>query len=82
VQPQDLLKYGLVPELIGRLPVNTSLSELDKDALVRILTEPKNALIKQYQALFELEDVDLKFEDNALEAVAEIATNGSPGRGD
>jgi len=72
VQPQDLLKYGLVPELIGRLPVNTSLSELDKDALVRILTEPKNALIKQYQALFELEDVDLEFEDNALEAVAEI----------
>jgi len=79
VQPQDLLKYGLVPELIGRLPVNTSLSELDKDALVRILTEPKNALIKQYQALFELEDVDLEFEDNALEAVAEIATKRQSG---
>ncbi|HHI87827.1 MAG TPA: ATP-dependent Clp protease ATP-binding subunit ClpX [Candidatus Cloacimonetes bacterium] len=79
VQPQDLLKYGLVPELIGRLPVNTSLSELDKEALVRILTEPKNALIKQYQALFELEDVDLEFEDDALEAVAEIATKRQSG---
>ncbi len=79
VQPQDLLKYGLVPELIGRLPVNTSLSELDKEALVRILTEPKNALIKQYQALFELEDVDLEFNDDALEAVAEIATKRQSG---
>ncbi|MBC8383054.1 MAG: ATP-dependent Clp protease ATP-binding subunit ClpX [Candidatus Cloacimonetes bacterium] len=79
VQPQDLLKYGLIPELIGRLPVNTSLSELDKEALVRILTEPKNALVKQYQALFELEDVDLEFEDDALEAVAEIATKRQSG---
>jgi ATP-dependent Clp protease ATP-binding subunit ClpX len=79
VQPQDLLKYGLIPELIGRLPVNTSLSELDKDALVKILTEPKNALVKQYQALFELEDVDLEFEDDALEAVAEIATKRQSG---
>ncbi len=79
VQPQDLLKYGLVPELIGRLPVNTSLSELDKDALVRILTEPKNALIKQYQALFDLEDVDLEFEVEALDAIAEIATKRQSG---
>jgi ATP-dependent Clp protease ATP-binding subunit ClpX len=79
VQPQDLLKYGLVPELIGRLPVNTSLSELDKDALVRILTEPKNALIKQYQALFDLEDVDLEFEFEALDAIAEIATKRQSG---
>ncbi|MCF7862366.1 ATP-dependent Clp protease ATP-binding subunit ClpX [Candidatus Woesearchaeota archaeon] len=79
VQPQDLLKYGLVPELIGRLPVNTALSELDKDALVKILTEPKNALVKQYQALFELEDVDLEFEDDALEAIAEIATKRQSG---
>ena len=79
VQPQDLLKYGLVPELIGRLPVNTSLSELNKDALVRILTEPKNALIKQYQALFELEDVDLEFEFEALDAIAEIATKRQSG---
>ncbi len=79
VQPQDLLKYGLIPELIGRLPVNTSLSELDKDALVKILTEPKNALVKQYQALFELEDVDLEFEEDALEAVAEIATKRQSG---
>ncbi len=79
VQPQDLLKYGLIPELIGRLPVNTSLSELDKDALVKILTEPKNALVKQYQALFELEDVDLVFEDNALESIAEIATKRQSG---
>ena len=79
VQPQDLLKYGLVPELIGRLPVNTSLSELDKDALVRILTEPKNALIKQYQALFDLEDVDLEFEVEALDAIADIATKRQSG---
>ncbi len=79
VQPQDLLKYGLIPELIGRLPVNTSLSELDKDALVKILTEPKNALVKQYQALFELEDVDLVFEDDALESIAEIATKRKSG---
>jgi endopeptidase Clp ATP-binding regulatory subunit (clpX) len=79
VQPQDLLKYGLIPELIGRLPVNTSLSELDKDALVKILTEPKNALVKQYQALFELEDVDLVFEDDALESIAEIATKRQSG---
>ncbi|MBN2016535.1 MAG: ATP-dependent Clp protease ATP-binding subunit ClpX [Candidatus Cloacimonetes bacterium] len=79
VQPQDLLKYGLVPELIGRLPVNTSLSELDKDALVKILTQPKNALVKQYQALFSLEDVDLEYDSEALEAIAEIATKRNSG---
>jgi len=79
MQPQDLLKFGLVPELIGRLPVNTALSELDKDALVKILTEPKNALAKQYQALFDLENVDLEFEVEALDAIAEIATKRQSG---
>ncbi|HEX38293.1 MAG TPA: ATP-dependent Clp protease ATP-binding subunit ClpX [Candidatus Cloacimonetes bacterium] len=73
VEPQDLLKYGLVPELIGRLPVVSTLTELDKDALVEILTKPKNALVKQYQALFQLEDVELEFKDDSLQAIAEIA---------
>ena len=61
VQPEDLLKFGLIPEFIGRLPVIASLGELSLDALVRILTEPKNALVKQYQKLFEFESVKLKF---------------------
>ena len=67
----DLIKYGLIPELIGRLPVVATLEELDKDALVSILTEPKNALIKQYRKLFEMEGVALEFRDAALQTIAE-----------
>ncbi len=73
VIPQDLVKFGLVPELIGRLPVITVLEELDEKALVKILTEPKNALVKQYQKLFDLDDVDLTFEDESLVEVAKKA---------
>ena len=73
VLPEDLLKFGLIPEFIGRVPVNVSLNPLDKDALVKILTEPKSALVKQYQKLFEMDGVELKFTDDALEAIAEKA---------
>ncbi len=69
-EPMDLVKYGLIPEFIGRLPVVATLDELDEEALIQILVEPKNALIKQYQALFEMEDVELEFRDSALSAVA------------
>ena len=72
-QPTDLIRYGLIPEFVGRLPVVGVLSDLDKSALVRILTEPKNALIRQYQRLFEFENVRLRFTDDALETVAELA---------
>ena len=68
---QDLVKFGIIPELVGRLPVLTSLDELDKTALVRILTEPKNAITKQYKALFELDGVELDFDMGALEAIAD-----------
>lgn len=71
VEPGDLIKYGLIPELIGRLPVLATLEELDKAALVSILTEPKNALIKQYRKLFEMEGVDLEFRESALSTIAE-----------
>ena len=71
VQPGDLIKYGLIPEFVGRLPVIGVLGDLDKDALVKILTEPRNALIKQYQKIFEYENVTLTFTKDALEAVAE-----------
>ena len=71
VLPEDLLKYGLIPEFVGRLPVITHVHNLDKDALVKILTEPKNALIKQYRKFFEFDGVELEFSDDALEAVAE-----------
>jgi ATP-dependent Clp protease ATP-binding subunit ClpX len=70
VQPEDLLKFGMIPEFVGRLPVVAPLHELDEDALVSILIEPKNALIKQYQRLFEMDDVKLRFTDEALHAVA------------
>ena len=73
VQPEDLLQYGLIPEFIGRLPVVTTLEELDEHALVRILTEPKNALVKQYQKLLSFDKVKLKFTDGALSAVARKA---------
>jgi ATP-dependent Clp protease ATP-binding subunit ClpX len=71
VEPADLIKYGLIPEIIGRLPVVATLEELDKNALVSILTEPKNALIKQYRKLFDMEHVDLEFRDAALQMIAD-----------
>ncbi len=73
VETQDLIKFGLIPEFIGRVPVTVSLDLLDEEALVRILSEPKNALVKQYQKLFELDDVKLEFTDEALKAVAGLA---------
>jgi len=73
VQPTDLIRYGLIPEFVGRLPVVGVMNDLDKGALMRILTEPKNALIRQYQRLFEMENVRLRFTDEALETVADLA---------
>jgi ATP-dependent Clp protease ATP-binding subunit ClpX len=73
VQPTDLIRYGLIPEFVGRLPVVGVMNDLDKGALMRILTEPKNALIRQYQRLFEMENVRLRFTDDALETVADLA---------
>ena len=70
LQPQDLLKYGIIPELVGRMPVVTTLESLDRDQMVRILTEPKNALVKQYQVLLDYDEVELEFTTEALEAVA------------
>ena len=72
-QPNDLIKFGLIPEFVGRIPIVTALEELTREDLVRILTEPKNALIKQYQKLFELDKVGLRFTENALKAIAEAA---------
>jgi ATP-dependent Clp protease ATP-binding subunit ClpX len=79
VEPEDLVKYGLIPELIGRLPVIATLKELDEDDLVRVLTEPKDALIKQYQALFEMDGVKLTFEEEALRAIAKKAIERGTG---
>ena len=79
VVSQDLVKYGIVPELVGRLPVITVLDELDEEALVRILKEPKNALVKQYKKLFDLDGVELIFEDKALEAIAHKAIDKDTG---
>ncbi len=73
VEPEDLLKFGLIPEFVGRLPVVATLGDLDEDALVTILTKPKNALVKQYQLLFEMEDVRLTFAEEALKAIADKA---------
>jgi ATP-dependent Clp protease ATP-binding subunit ClpX len=73
VEPEDLVKYGLIPEFVGRLPVVATLEELDEDALVRILIEPKNALTKQYRRLFEMEDAELEFREDALRALARKA---------
>jgi ATP-dependent Clp protease ATP-binding subunit ClpX len=70
VEPEDLLKFGLIPEFVGRLPVVATLEDLDQDSLIKILTEPKNALVKQYQRLFEMEDVSLNFHEDALAAIA------------
>ncbi|MCB1783442.1 MAG: ATP-dependent Clp protease ATP-binding subunit ClpX [Alphaproteobacteria bacterium] len=79
LEPEDLLRYGLIPEFIGRLPVIATLEDLDEDALVSILTEPKNALVKQYQKLFEMEDVKLQFTDDALKAIAKKAIERKTG---
>jgi ATP-dependent Clp protease ATP-binding subunit ClpX len=82
VMPEDLLKYGMIPEFIGRLPVITSVHNLDREALIRILTEPKNALIRQYKRLFELDGVELEFSDDALDAIADQAIlRGTGARG-
>ncbi len=79
VEPDDLVKYGLIPEFVGRLPIVATLEELDEDALVQILKEPKNALTKQYARLFEMEDVDLEFREDALRAVARKAMERKTG---
>jgi ATP-dependent Clp protease ATP-binding subunit ClpX len=82
VMPEDLMKFGLIPEFIGRLPVITSVRPLDRDALVQILTEPRNALVKQYAKLFELDNVELEFDDSALQAIADQAVmRGTGARG-
>ncbi|MEP7179772.1 MAG: AAA family ATPase, partial [Pseudonocardiales bacterium] len=82
VMPEDLIKFGLIPEFIGRLPVITSVRQLDQEALVQILTEPRNALVKQYAKLFELDNVELEFDQSALEAIADQAVlRGTGARG-
>ena len=73
VTPQDLVKFGLIPEFVGRVPINVSLEGLDEEALIRILQEPKSALVKQYQKLFDLDDVKLSFEEDAVKAIAKLA---------
>jgi len=79
VEPEDLVKYGLIPELIGRLPVIATLKELNKEDLIRVLTEPKDALIKQYQELFKMDGAQLEFEKEALEAIADLALKRKTG---
>ena len=79
VEPEDLIGYGLIPEFIGRLPVVATLQELDEDALMSILVEPKNALTKQYQAMFEMENVDLDLRQDALQAIAKKAIERKTG---
>ncbi|MDR0661915.1 MAG: ATP-dependent Clp protease ATP-binding subunit ClpX, partial [Holosporales bacterium] len=79
VEPEDLLKFGLIPEFVGRLPIVATIPGLNKKALVRILTEPKNALVKQYKCLFEMEDVNLRFTEGALNAIAHKALERKTG---
>ena len=79
LEPEDLLKYGLIPEFVGRLPIIATLEDLDEDALITILTEPKNALVKQYKKLFDMEDVELTFTDDALKAIAQKAIERKTG---
>ena len=79
VQPQDLVKYGIIPEFVGRVPVVVTLDQLDEEALIRILTEPKSSIVKQYQKLFEYDDVELEFEDDALREVAREAMERATG---
>ena len=79
VQPQDIVKYGLIPELVGRLPIITSLSQLSKDALIDIISKPKNALLKQYKKLFKMDNVELEIEQDALNAIVEFAVERKTG---
>ena len=79
LEPEDLLKFGLIPEFVGRLPVIATLTDLDEEALVTILTQPKNALVKQYQRLFELESAELTFTDDALKGIAARAIERKTG---
>ena len=79
MRPEDLTKFGLIPEFIGRLPLIASVTKLDREALVQILTEPRNALVKQYQKLFELDGVELEFTDEAIEAIADKAMERGTG---
>jgi ATP-dependent Clp protease ATP-binding subunit ClpX len=79
VLPHDIVKYGLIPELVGRIPVIVSLTELDRTALVRIISEPKNSLVRQYQKLFEMDGVKLTFDEGSMEAIAELALERSTG---
>jgi ATP-dependent Clp protease ATP-binding subunit ClpX len=79
VSAHDIVKYGLIPELVGRLPVIVALEDLDKDALVRILREPKNAIMKQYQKLFEIDGMELIFTDEAIMKIAELAIERGTG---
>ena len=79
VETQDLIKFGLIPEFIGRVPINVTLNSLDEDSLVRILTEPRNALVKQYEKLFEIDNVELEFTEEAVRAVAKLAASKKTG---
>ena len=79
VIPEDIIEYGMIPEMVGRLPVITALSALDEDALIEILTKPKNALIRQYKRFFEMEDAELEFTEGALHALAEKALERDTG---
>lgn len=79
VEPEDLVKFGIIPEFIGRLPVITALAKLDRSAMINILTQPKNALVKQYRALFDMEKFDLRFTDEALESIADLAIKKDTG---
>ena len=79
LQPEDLLKYGLIPEFVGRLPIIVTLEELDEKALVQILTKPKNALVKQYKKLLKMEDIELEFDEEALELIAKEAIRRKTG---
>ena len=79
ILPEDLLKYGMIPEFVGRVPIVVTLTQLDKEALINILTEPKNALVKQYKRLFEMDDVELQFEKDALDAIADEALKRKTG---
>ena len=79
ILPQDLIKFGIIPELVGRVPINVTLDMLDRDALIRILTEPKSAIVKQYKKLLELDGVELEFEQDALEQIADITLERKTG---
>ena len=79
ILPQDLLKFGLIPEFVGRLPIITTLKELDRETLIKIVTEPKNALVKQYKKLFEYDNVELEFEKEALELIVDKAIERNTG---